>query len=221
MTVAPGGVLGAGDIVDVVAQGDKEIEKELSSAVEHLKLHGSTALKGAAAANDESEVMGPEFRVRIGSVGVGVAGGCQDGAALDTRLQTLLPQSHLLELLQAKLLSCAVNDRVLEDVAVGSVVVDGGLESVASLVGLFDFPRVSLLVVDQARKVVTLVHVLQNRAKDFRLLIWKVNSSAARGSSIHEHRRQSLLEPGRGVENIFVSSKDALLFSDNKSNNRW
>lgn len=76
----------AGNVVDVVAQSHKEVKEELRSAVEHLQLHGPTSLEGAATADDESEVMGPEFRVRIGSVGVGIASGCQDGAALDTRL---------------------------------------------------------------------------------------------------------------------------------------
>lgn len=74
--------------------------------------------------------------------------------------QSLLPQSHFLQLFQTKLLSGTVNDRVLENVAVGRVVVDGGLEGVASAVGLFDLPRVALFVVDQAWVVVTLVHKL-------------------------------------------------------------
>lgn len=120
-TAARRGLCG-GDVVDVVAQGDKQVEKELRPAVVHLQLHRAAALEGAAAADDESQVVGAQLGVRVGGVGVGVAGRCEDGAALDARLKALLPQSDTLQLLQPVLMSGAVDDGVLEELAVGSLV---------------------------------------------------------------------------------------------------
>lgn len=62
------------DIVDVIAQGYKEIEEQLTTTSLHLELHGAGAFEGAAAADDEGEVVGTELGVGVGSVGVGVAG---------------------------------------------------------------------------------------------------------------------------------------------------
>ena len=70
----------------MVAQGNKQVEEKLGVAVEHLELHGAAALEGAAAADDEGEVVGPELGVGVGSVGVGVASRGQDGAGLDAGL---------------------------------------------------------------------------------------------------------------------------------------
>ena len=49
------------DVVDVVAERDKQIKEELRLAVEHLELHGAAALEGAAAANDEGEIVRPQL----------------------------------------------------------------------------------------------------------------------------------------------------------------
>lgn len=74
----------AGNVVHVVAEGDKEVKEELAAAVEHLCLHGSAALEGVATADNESKVVGTQLGVAVGSVGVGVTGGEEDGVALDT-----------------------------------------------------------------------------------------------------------------------------------------
>lgn len=58
-TIASGGGLRAGNIVDVVAQRDEEVKEELTAAVVHLELHRPAALKGGAAADDEGQVVGP------------------------------------------------------------------------------------------------------------------------------------------------------------------
>lgn len=76
----------SGDVVDMVAQGDEQVEEELGAAVQHLELHGAAALEGAAAADDEGEVVGAQLGVRVGSVGVGIPGRGQDGASLDAGL---------------------------------------------------------------------------------------------------------------------------------------
>ena len=70
-------------VVDVVGERDKQIEEELGAAIEHLLLHGSAALEGGAAADDEGEVVSPQLRVRVGRVGVGEAGRGQDDATGD------------------------------------------------------------------------------------------------------------------------------------------
>lgn len=72
------------DIIDVIAERDEEIEKELRAAVVHFQLHCTAPLEGAPAADDEGEIVSPQLRVGVGSVGVGVSGRSQDGAALDS-----------------------------------------------------------------------------------------------------------------------------------------
>ena len=74
---------GALNVIDVVGQGDEQVKEELGAAVEHLLLHGSAALEGGAAADDEGEVVGPQLGVGLGGVGVGEAGRGQDDAAGD------------------------------------------------------------------------------------------------------------------------------------------
>lgn len=70
----------------MVAEGDEEVEEELAASVVHLELHGAASLEGAAAADDEGEVVGAQLGVGVGGVGVGVAGGCENSAALDAGL---------------------------------------------------------------------------------------------------------------------------------------
>lgn len=74
------------DVVDVVAERDEEVEEQRCAAVPHLELHGAAALEGTAAADDEGEVVGAELGVRVGGVGVGIASGGEDRAALDAGL---------------------------------------------------------------------------------------------------------------------------------------
>lgn len=76
----------SGDIIDMIAEGDEEVEEELRAAVVHLQLHGAASLEGTPAADDESEVVGPQLRVCVGRVVVSVARRRQDGAALNARL---------------------------------------------------------------------------------------------------------------------------------------
>jgi hypothetical protein len=47
----------AGDVIDMVAKSYEEIEEELRSAIEHLKLHGATSFEGATTADDEGQIM--------------------------------------------------------------------------------------------------------------------------------------------------------------------
>jgi hypothetical protein len=80
----------------VIAQRDEEIKEELGAAGHHLHLHCAAALEGAAAADDEGEVVGSEFGVGVGCVGVCVAGGGEDCAALDSGFYNRIDVSLLI-----------------------------------------------------------------------------------------------------------------------------
>ncbi len=71
------------DVIHMVAQSDKQIEEKLRATVEHLQLHRAAALEGAAAADDQREVVRPQLRVGVGRVGVCISGRRQDCAGLD------------------------------------------------------------------------------------------------------------------------------------------
>lgn len=129
MTVRSWGVLYRGNIVNVVAKSNKEIKEELGSAVVHLELHGTAPLEGAARANDKRKIVSAEFRVSVWRVVVSISRRGQDGATLDSRLKSLLPQSKLLQLVEAIFLRRAVDDSVLEKIAIDAMMVDGALES--------------------------------------------------------------------------------------------
>lgn len=77
---------GTRNVVDVVAEGNKEIKEKLCAAVVHLQLHGAAALEGAAAADDEGEIVCAQLGVGVGCVGVCIPGRCKNGAGLDARL---------------------------------------------------------------------------------------------------------------------------------------
>ena len=57
----------------VVAHGDEQIEEEWGTTILHLNLHSAAALERVAAANDEGEIVRPQFAVRGRCVGVGVS----------------------------------------------------------------------------------------------------------------------------------------------------
>lgn len=110
--------------------------------------------------------------------------------------ETLLPQGDSLEFLKPVSISSAVDDSVLEEVAVGSMMIDGRLCSAPAIaLELFNLPRVSLLIVNQARIVVPLVHVFQDGREDFRLLVGQVDTLVVRRFCIQVHVRQMALEP--------------------------
>jgi hypothetical protein len=70
----------------VVAKSNEEIKEQLRAAVVHLQLHGAAALEGAAAADDEGEIVCAQLGVGVGCVGVCISGRCKNGAGLDARL---------------------------------------------------------------------------------------------------------------------------------------
>lgn len=183
---SPRGAPGALDLVNVVAQGDEQVEEELGTAVEHLGLHGAATLEGGAAADDEGEVVGAKLGVGVGCVGVGIACGREDGIALNpgscvhhcqirggacwlvgavTNMtwhvnkltEPLLAQSDALQVIQSVLVGSTVDDGILQQFGPGGLVENGGL------VVALDLPGVAALVVDQPGRVVVLVQVLKDR----------------------------------------------------------
>src|ERR1700743_177525 len=51
-------------VVQVVAHGDEKVEEHLAPLL-HLHLHGAAALERSAAANNQSEVVSAQARVRV------------------------------------------------------------------------------------------------------------------------------------------------------------
>ena len=86
MAIAVGTGLGSRDIVDVVAERNEEIKKELGAAVVHLQLHRAAALKRAAAADDQGKIVCPQLRVGVGGVGIRIPRRRQNGAAWNAAL---------------------------------------------------------------------------------------------------------------------------------------
>ena len=127
----------------------------------------------------------------------------------------MLAESNLLELRQPVTLGGAVNDRVLEQVAVEAVVVDGALDARLLLVARrgLNLPRVAALVVREAREVVALVEVLEDGAEDLGLL---VGERDALGRRVHVRGAQRLREKGTGAEDVLVGGKEALLGADDE-----
>jgi len=111
--------------------------------------------------------MSAEPRVRVRRVVIGISCTPENGSDLDSTLQTLLPKSKALELLQAVLLGGTIYDGVLQKVFshAGDVCcsLDGsaatGVFWVWALLCIFEFPRASALVVDQAGVVVALLQM--------------------------------------------------------------
>lgn len=68
----------------MIAQGYKEVKKELGAAIKHLELHRAAPFERAAAADDEGEIVGSQLGVRVRSVGIRVSRRCEDSTALDT-----------------------------------------------------------------------------------------------------------------------------------------
>jgi hypothetical protein len=74
----------------------------------------------------------------------------------------LLAKCNTLELVEAIFFCGAVDYRILEKVSFDPMMIDGSLGAPFAH-DLLDLPRVPLLVVDKARKIVALVQVLKDR----------------------------------------------------------
>jgi hypothetical protein len=126
--------------------------------------------------------------------------------------KTLLAQRDALQFLEAVFLGSAVDGRVLQQLALDGVVVDGGLGP-AILAGLFQLPRVPLLVVHQARVVVALVEELEDGREDFGFF---VGQRDLLGLRVHQLVLQDALEEGRSTQDVLVGGEDPLLLTDDE-----
>ena len=175
----------------------------------HLHLHGPAPLERGPAADDQSEVMGPQLRVALGRIRIRIPRTRQDGAALNARLQTLLAQRQPLELVQAVPFRGAVDQRVLEQHLAARRVVDGRLRVL--LRRHFELPRVSPLVVQEAGVVVAFVEVFEDGGEDFRELFGQVDPF---GGGLEELAAADGGEEGGVGEDVFVGGEEALLGAD-------
>jgi hypothetical protein len=81
----------------------------------------------------------------------------------------LLAKRDTLELIKTILLGSTVDDGIFEDLAFDAVMINCRLAS--SVLGLFNLPRVSSLVMNQARIVIPLVKIFEDRREDLRFLV--------------------------------------------------
>lgn len=190
----------------MIAHGDEEVKEQLAPNL-HLHLHGAAALEGGPAADDERQIVRPHLRVGVGRVRIGVSGAGQYGAALDARLQTLLPQGQALELVEPVLVGRAVDDRVLEDDAGHAVVVDGRLDRAPTVGAVLELPGVSAFVVADARVVVALVEVLEHRREDLGLLVGEVDAA---GVALLKLASTAGGEEGRQAEDVLMGGEQTL-----------
>jgi hypothetical protein len=87
--------------------------------------------------------------------------------------------------------------------------IDRSLGTVCSTI--LKFPGILSLVVEQPGVVITLVKVLENRGQDLWLLFGQVDAFSIR---LEELASAGCFEEGRLAEDIFVSGKETLLWTD-------
>jgi len=218
------------NVVDMIAHRHEQIEEELGVALLHLHLHCAAALEGLAAADDECEVVCAEARVAGRRVRVGETCTAQYGRYVDAGLQALFPESKALQIGQREAQRGAVDGCVTEDIITHAVVVDcrGVVEAVEFLgfvrvvrarcgrgsclvVCVLERPRVTLLVVHEARVVVALVQEFEDGAEDLWLLVWESDASLAWG--LEELLTAGRGEPRRAREDIFMRGEETLVLA--------
>jgi hypothetical protein len=85
--------ISGGKTYHMITHSDKQI-KEQFPALLHLQLHGATPLERVPAPDDQSEVVGSQLGIRVGCLGVCVAGRCEDRAHLDAGLEALFAEGE-------------------------------------------------------------------------------------------------------------------------------
>jgi hypothetical protein len=128
--------------------------------------------------------------------------------------ESLFAKCQLLQLIQSILFSRTVNDSILEKITIHTTMIDSALDcSTLFFSSGFNLPRVASLVVHQTRVVVTLVEILEHRAKDLGLLVGKGD---ALGGGVHVPVSKSVAEEGAAAEDVFVGGKEALFSTDDE-----
>ena len=93
------------------------------------------------------------------------------------------------------------------------MLVDSRLGLLALIHGLFELPRVSLLVVNQTRIIIAFVEILEHRREYFGLFVRQSNLLVLR---IHHLALQHTLEERRHAEDILVSGEDSLVLANHE-----
>jgi len=163
--------------------------------------------------------MSAEPGVRVRRVLVGVPSAAKDGRHLDSALQALLAQSQALQLIEAVPIGGAVNGRVAENDVAHAGVKDCRVRVSATahfraLDCALERPGVSALVVDQARRVVTLVQILEDAGEDFGVLVGKEEASIV---AFEELLMTGRCEEGRVAQYVFVGGKQSFFLSHHNS----
>ena len=156
----------------MVTHSNKQIKEHLPTML-HLRLHRATSLEGAAAANDESQVVGSELGVTVWGMSVGPASRRKDCGDLHARAKTLLAEGEAFEVVETVMLCRTaevvrmgrsddgidlLNGSVLQQRLLDGVVVDCSF----SIVIAFELPCILSLIVQQLGVVVSLVEILKH-----------------------------------------------------------
>jgi len=166
--------------------------------------------------------MSAQPRVRVRSVVIRVPGAAQDRRHLDSALQTLLPKSKALELVEAVAFSSAVHGSVAQDHVAHTGVVycrrrirlwPAAAYFWALRVAL-EHPSVTAFVVHQPWRVIALVEIFEDAGENFRFLVWQKDASIVALEEVVSARR---CEERRMRENILVSGEQSLFLSHHNS----
>lgn len=178
--------------------------------------------------------MRAELGVRVGRVGVGVSGACEDGAALDAGLKALLAEGETFELGEAVLFcgaacfsiisdelglygnksSNSLHSRILQYYHPRCLMEDGRLALPTIIVDascILQFTAIATLVLQKPRVVVALVEVLEDAGEDFGLLVGQVNPFVV---GFEELAATVGCEERGDAEDVFVGGKETLLRAD-------
>jgi len=210
-------------VVKVVGKSAEKIKEKFTTSF-HFHLHSSGAFECLATADDKSEVMSAKSRICVRGVYIAISCALQNNADLNSTLQTLLPKRQALELLEAVLLSGAVDDTIFEKILAYARDIACGFDRSATTSifwvrgshSIFEFPRVSALAEEQFGVVVTLVEVLEDGGDDFGFFVGKFNSLAL---GIEKFASACNREKWRQTEDIFVRCEQSTLSTNNQSDN--
>lgn len=127
--------------------------------------------------------------------------------------KSLLAQGKSFQLLEPVFFRSTINDRILEQGTIGVVMVhDSFASGTGYLPGRLQFPRVSLLVVNQTRVVIALVEILEDRREDLRGLVRKSNALWRLFDIVF----QELSKVGCSSKDIVMCSEKAVFVADYK-----
>lgn len=82
----------------MIAHCHEKIKKQLPSLL-HLHLHRPTTLKRRPAPDNQGKVVSTKRRIGIRRIGIGEASTGENGAAMDTEMETLFPKCEAFELI--------------------------------------------------------------------------------------------------------------------------